>query len=84
LANIPVPSAQTQIAQDGIMTTTFQRWVTQVSTLGIIAGAGSPEGVVEASQTKLYMDTSGASGSILYIKRDTDILGDRTKGWILV
>jgi hypothetical protein len=30
------------------------------------------------------MDDAGTAGAILYIKRDTDIAGDKTQGWILV
>ena len=52
--------------------------------LDILEGSGSPEGVVEAKSRRLYMNTAGTAGSILYIKRDADIGGDRTQGWILV
>lgn len=62
----------------------FKDWAQNVTRLQILIGEGSPEGVVEAIQTQLYMDTSGTAGSILYIKRDADIDGDRTMGWILV
>ena len=47
-------------------------------------GSGSPEGVVEAKQTRLYMNSAGAAGNILYIKKTDDVAGDRTKGWILI
>ena len=33
-----------------------------------ISGSGSPEGVQEGKVTRLYMDTAGTSGSILYKK----------------
>lgn len=49
-----------------------------------IRGTGSPEGVVQAEQFQKYIDTTGASGSIEYIKRDTDVAGDTSKGWIAV
>lgn len=55
-----------------------------VSKMPIIPGTGSPEGVVEALETRLYMDTAGTTGAILYIKRFNDIGGDRKFGWILV
>ena len=79
----PLPN-NSIVGQDLKMTTQFRSWTNLVSNLGIITGTGSPEGVVEASQTQQYMDTTGAAGSILYIKRDTDIGGDATQGWILV
>lgn len=43
-------------------------------------GSGSPEGVVTASPTKLYMDTAGSAGNILYIKKS----GNGNTGWVLV
>jgi hypothetical protein len=66
------------------MAQVFRTWTQQVSLLSIITGSGSPEGVVNAPQTSLYMNTAGTAGSILYIKRDTAIAGDPTQGWILV
>jgi hypothetical protein len=62
----------------------FRSWTQSVSKLGIIVGTGSPEGVVSAIQTTLYMDDSGSSGSILYIKRDASIAGDDSQGWVAV
>jgi hypothetical protein len=51
----------------------------------MIIGTGSPEGVVDAIQTSFYMDESGVTEAVLYIKRDADDgLGDTAKGWILV
>lgn len=55
-----------------------------VSKLPILVGEGSPEGVVEAEQTRLYMDSTGASGSILYIKSVGDVGGAKALGWIAV
>jgi len=46
----------------------------------ILIGTGSPEGVVAANPTQLYMDDAGASGSILYIKQT----GTGNTGWVLV
>lgn len=45
-----------------------------------ITGIGSPEGVIAAEPTQRYMDTTGAAGSILYIKQT----GVGNTGWILV
>lgn len=50
----------------------------------VISGTGSPEGVVEALPLKEYIDTNGTASAIKYVKRDADIAGDKTKGWILV
>lgn len=46
----------------------------------ILIGTGSPEGVVEADPTRLYMDDAGSSGSVLYIKQT----GTGNTGWIAV
>ena len=59
-------------------------WTDQVTKLQVLTGSGSPEGVIPAPITKFYMNTVGAAGSILYIKRDADIGGDKKQGWILV
>ena len=82
---IPAPDPNRSIVnEEGIMEDPFRRFTTQVSKLSIIVGVGSPEGIVEGLQAQEYMDQEGISGAIKYIKRDPDILGDRTKGWILI
>lgn len=78
----PTPSLPI-VSEDGKMAQEFLLW-TQLVSSPILTGSGSPEGNIEADTTTLYMDTSGTAGSILYIKRDTDIGGDPTKGWILI
>lgn len=59
-------------------------WAQQVTQLQILDGVGSPEGVVTALQKAIYMDMTGTAGNILWIKRDADIAGDRSQGWVLV
>ena len=44
-----------------------------------IQGTGSPEGVVTAEVSQMYMDTAGVSESVLYIKQT----GSDEFGWIL-
>lgn len=56
----------------------------EVANTALIIGAGSPEGVVDAAQGREYMDDAGITSAIKYIKRDADIAGDRSLGWILV
>ena len=83
--NIPTPLAATPIIEDnGTMAEPFRIWTQQVTSLQILRGSGSPEGVIEAPKSVLYMDTAGTAGAILYIKRDSDIALDPTQGWILV
>ena len=55
-----------------------------LSRIPVLSGVGSPEGVVPSRSTRLYMNTAGTAGSILYIKQVDDVGGDKTLGWILV
>ena len=53
---------------DGTMAQPFRQF-TQEAALSIpITGAGSPEGVVEAVQFSLYLDTTGSAASIIHRK----------------
>lgn len=72
------------VDQNGMNTQSMMIWMEQVTNLQIATGIGSPEGVLKALIGKEYMDTSGIAGAILYIKRDADIGGDTSQGWILV
>ena len=76
--------AQPIVEPDGTMAQPFRQF-TQDASLSIpIVGTGSPEGVVEARQYSLYIDSAGSSGSIEYRKMLPDIGGDVTQGWIAV
>lgn len=68
----------------GRPTEVFWSWAFQITNLQFLSGTGSPEGVVEAQEFKLYEDTSAAAGSNVYIKRLSDIGGNRKLGWRLV
>ena len=82
MPNIVSPDANTPIVDDkGVMDTIFQRWVSQITANDLIVGTGSPEGVIEATVGRQYMDDTGATGSLLYMKKLADIGGDRTQGW---
>ncbi len=52
----------------------------QINQNTVQSGTGSPEGVISAEPTTLYMDDSGTAGSILYVKKT----GAGSTGWILV
>ena len=76
--------AQAITREDGTMEQPFRQW-TQDAALSIpIVGSGTPEGVVEARQYSLYIDSAGSAGAIEYRKMLPDVGGDRSKGWILV
>jgi hypothetical protein len=78
-------STRPLVNEDGSPSTQFNTWLKIITDQSMIIGTGSPEGVVSAIQTSFYMDESGVTEAVLYIKRDADDgLGDTTKGWILV
>lgn len=85
MPDIFVPNFNEPIVDEqGCMTDNFQRWINLIVNTDLIINSGSPEGVVEATVGRLYMDDTGSTGSILYIKKLADISGDRTKGWLTV
>jgi hypothetical protein len=76
--------AQPIVQDDGTMSQAFRQF-TQDASLSIpIVGTGSPEGVIEAAQYSLYLDSGGGASAIQYRKMQPQIGGDRTKGWVLV
>lgn len=77
-------AAQPIVQPDGTMAQPFRQF-TQDASLSIpIVGSGSPEGVVEARQYSLYINSIGTTGSIEYRKMQPEIGGDVTKGWVAV
>ena len=72
------------VNEDGQLIERPLKWTQDVTSLQILSDSGSPEGVVEATSLRQYMDTVGAVGNVLYIKQKDDINGDRTKGWVLI
>jgi hypothetical protein len=85
MSEIPVPDAELSIVDDkGVMSDVFQRWVTEMTNLDLIIGTGTPEGVIEATVGREYLDDAGAAGAVKFIKQSADIAGDRTKGWVAV
>ncbi len=78
-------NTQPLVDDKGISTQQMRSWSAQVDNQLTISGSGTPEGVVEAEITAEYMDTTGATGNIKYIKRDIDDgAGDKRFGWILI
>jgi len=72
------------VDENGVSSQQMFLWMDAVTDTDILIGTGSPEGVVTAEQRRLYMDDAGTAGAILYIKRDADVSGDKSQGWILV
>ena len=76
----PLDRTQPIVDEKGEMTARTLLWGEAVTRIAMAEGAGSPEGVLEARPTKLYMDTANGD---LYLKHLAAIANDRTKGWIL-
>lgn len=77
-------AAQPIVESNGTMSQPFRTWTLDASLSIPIIGTGSLEGVVTARQYSLYLDSTGAAGSIEYRKMLPDIGGDVTQGWKLV
>jgi len=83
IRNLPI-GFDAIINPDGSMTVLLSDFFAELAELTIAEGTGSPEGILEASATKQYMDTTGLTGAILYIKQVDSVAGDKSLGWILV
>lgn len=81
LAN-PIDRSKKVVDAQGRPTQDLSLFAEQVAKLFPIVGSGSPEGVVEAEQSRFYMDETGTP--VLYIKQLSDISGDRSQGWVAV
>lgn len=77
-------AGQPIIDDSGKMAQAFRTWTLDASLSIPIVGTGSPEGVVEARQFQLYINSAGTAGLIEYRKMVSQIGGDRKQGWILV
>ena len=82
MPEIPIPDASTPIIdENGVMTAIFQRWVTAITMLDLIVGSGSPEGVIDATVGRFYLNDTGTTITLLYVKKLAEIGGDSTMGW---
>ena len=89
MASVVAPISSIPIVDsNGLLQLQFQLFLAELTDALnhrlLLIGTGSPEGVVDAEQGVEYMDDAGVAGAIKYIKRDNDIAGDTTKGWVLV
>jgi len=79
------PSAdRSLIKESGAPSDQLNIWLKLITDRALIIADGNPEGIYEANQGAIYLNESGTAGAILYIKRDADISGYKTQGWILV
>ena len=72
------------VLKNGTMDREFLDWTLEAAKWFPILGTGSPEGVVQAAQYSLYIDTNGTTGAIEYRKMQAEIGGDKTLGWVAV
>jgi hypothetical protein len=68
----------------GMATAQFRRYLQDLELSAPIIGSGSPEGVVNARQYQLYINSAGGAGAVEYRKMLKSIGTDTTTGWILV
>ena len=80
----PLNASQPVIGADGTMEQPFRERIMLLSNNLPIVGTGSPEGIIEALHYSLYIDSAGTTGTIEWRKMQTEIAGDRAKGWVLV
>lgn len=79
----PLAVANPIVNENRTMSEELRQWIREVNLSNPIVGAGSPEGVVDADQYALYLDNTGAAGSIQYRKMLASIAGDTKQGWLL-
>jgi hypothetical protein len=80
----PLPANRPLLEPDLTMSFETRKFMNLVAALSPITGSGSPEGIYQAKATRLYMDTDGVAGAILYVKQVDAIAGDGKSGWVLV
>lgn len=85
MPDIVQPNPISKVVTDsGVASAEFYRWMTQITANDLIIGTGSPEGVIEATIGREYMDDAGLAGAVKFIKQLPDIAGDRTMGWVAI
>lgn len=82
---IPIPSTDRPFVEEDLSLTLQSRtFFRAIFAQSLILGDGNPEGVVIADVGATYQDNLGTTGNIRYAKRDLEIAGDKSKGWILI
>jgi hypothetical protein len=77
-------AGQPIVEDNGTMAQPFRSWALQASLSIPMLYAGAPEGLVTAQQYQFLINTTGTTGSLLYIKKLADIGGDKSQGWVAV
>lgn len=81
---VPPTATDPLVEENRTMTQQTRTFMNAVARLALLTGSGSPDGVQDARAERLYMDTTGLAGSVLYIKQVDAVGGDSTLGWILI
>ena len=81
---MPLLNAAQPITKDGKMEQPFREVMRSLTDQLPMTGTGTPEGVVNAPQFSLYLDTTPAASPVEYRKMLAQIGGDTTQGWIAV
>lgn len=80
---IIVPTLGDKLIDDDGATILMHTWMelitSAVNNIPPFTGSGTPEGTVEASVGRWYVDTAAAAGTGIYFKET----GDGATGWIL-
>lgn len=77
-------AGQPIVEDNGTMAQPFRSWTLQASLSIPMLYAGAPEGLVTAQQYQFLINTAGTTGTLLYIKMQPDIGGDKSQGWVAV
>lgn len=75
LSNVPITNSA------GNIEPAFRSFTQKLALRSLIIGNGNPEGVIEGAQGAVYMNEDASAGDVLFIKRLSDIGGDKTQGW---
>ena len=79
-----LPYTRPIVNSSGVLTQEARSFFRIITERSRIIGEGSPEGVISAIQGADYLDTTGSTGALLYVKQKDEIGGDTSKGWVLV
>lgn len=79
----PLPYTSPVVDKNGVLTQQAVSFFETIANRALIIGSGSPEGAVSALKGSEYMDETGTTGNIKWIKKFNDVCGDSSLGWIL-
>lgn len=80
---VGLPKSRPIVEEDGFLTPESRVALLELEARIPIYGSGSPEGEVESLVGATYYDIDASTGSIIYVKTQDNIGGDRSKGWTL-